>query len=163
MSEEFSPCCHSKELRPWRKRLVTFLLAVCRCRQALGVTVEINSITEAEVQSGFPLSLLHKSSWPCQTQEVAPATPACPAGHGVGSVERRELSAGKPLLRMAERLWDRRFLEASVWHSMLISLGLSEALSPKFLKVAVCNLLESSVWSPKQLGSRHFSLEHKIR
>lgn len=34
--------------------------------------------------------------------------PACLAGHGAGSVERRELSAGKPLLRMAERLWDRR-------------------------------------------------------
>lgn len=56
MSEELSPWCPSKELRPWRKRLVTLLLVVCRGRQALGGTVEISSITEAELQSGFPLS-----------------------------------------------------------------------------------------------------------
>lgn len=55
------------------------------------------------------------------------------------------------------------FLEASVWYSMLLSLGLSEALSPKCFKIAACRLLESVLGSPKELGFKHFSLEHEIR
>lgn len=118
-------------------------------RQALGGTVELSSITEAGGQSGFPLS--HKI-WLVMSKAGKQVT--------LSSVETRGGNTGKSLQDASEI---GAFLGASAWHSMVISLGLPEALPPKCLKIAFCRLLESTVGSPKQLGCRHFGLEHKIR
>lgn len=48
-------------------------------------------------------------------------------------------------------------------NSMLISLGLSGALSSKHLKIAVHSLLESTILSLKQSESHHFSQAHIVR
>lgn len=146
MLKKFALCCPSRKLSPQRK--------FPSCSSPWGQTGSWRYSGIKQHHRGW------RSVW-------LPSLPQNLAGHVKGRKTGHTEQCGDEGGNTGKSLQDASeigaFLGASAWHSMVISLGLPEALPPKCLKIAFCRLLESTVGSPKQLGCRHFGLEHKIR